>query len=205
MHPSLRNLAPDLEKQGYDLDGLASQIIEEYITNKESRSEWEDIHAKWVKLYHQQDKPINRDRWSGASDESIPLLTEATHAYHTRMYSAMFANRRLVTVRPTGRSAEEDMERAERLSLHMTWQMTVKDHDYKREKDRLLLGLPVHGQVFTKTYRDPWLGRNIVRNVRATDLMLPYGVGPRNLEDVESKTEVIWSTVNNTAIMASTA
>lgn len=202
-HPSLRNLVPDLEARGVDLDDLGDTIVDEYMKNRESRQEWEEKHARWVSLYYQTDKPVNQDRWAGASDESVPSLTEACHQYHTRLYSQMFANRRLVTARPTGRSSKEDLERAERISLHMTWQLTVQDRGYRRDKDRLLLSLPVHGCAFTKTYRDHALARNITRNVRAIDLMLPHGIGPRDIEDIEAKTELIWTTVNQTALLAS--
>src|SRR3990167_4001091 len=33
---------------------------------------------------------------------------------------------------------------------------------------------------------------NVVRNVRATDLVVPYGTGPRDIEDLSRKTEIIW-------------
>lgn len=199
-HPSLRNLVPEL-KSKVNLDDIGDMVIEEYQRNKESRSEWEENHRKWVSLYYQQDKPVNKDRWTGASDESIPSLTEACHQYHTRLYSQMFSGRRLVEATPTARSSNEDKQRAERISLHMTWQLTVKDRGYRRDKDRMLLSLPVHGCVFTKTYRDLALDMNVTRNVRATDLMLPYGVGPRNIEDIENKTELVWTTVNHTAML----
>jgi len=202
-HPSLRNLVPDLAGNDYDLDGLAKEIIDEYRKNRESRSDWEEMHARWVRLYYQLDKPSSEGRWSGASDESIPILTEACNQYHTRMYQAMFANRRLVTARPTGRASKEDLERAERISLHMTWQLTRQNKKYKRDKDRLLLSLPVHGSMFTKTYRDPSIG-NMVKNVRAIDLILPYGVGPKEISEIPAKTEVVWSTVNDTMLMEST-
>lgn len=200
-HPSLRNLVPELQSK-FELDDIGAAVVEEYQRNRESRSEWEEKHKKWTALYYQTDRPVNADRWSGASDESVPSLTEACHQYHTRLYSQMFSGRRLVQSRPTGRSSKADLERAERIDLHMTWQLTVKDRGYRRDKDRLLLGLPVHGTVFTKTYRDTALNKNVTRNVRAIDLMLPYGMGPRNIEDIENKTEIIPSTVNHTALLA---
>jgi chaperonin GroES len=201
VHPSLRNLAPDLIAQGYNLADLSDEIVDEFKKNRESRSVWDEMHAKWVKLYYQIDKPVSTGRWPGASDESVPILTEACNQYHTRMYTAMFSNRRLVVARPSGRSQKADLERAERVGLHMTWQLTHKNREYIPDKDSLLLSLPLHGTMFTKVYRDPWRNQNVVRNVRAVDLMTPYGIGPRTLEDIPSKTEVIWTTVNDTLLL----
>ena len=71
-------------------------------------------------------------------------------------------------------------------------QLMERDESYKADKDALLLSSPLHGSVFTKTYRDPLKNRNVVENVRAVDLVVPYGTGPRRLEDIERKTHIIW-------------
>lgn len=202
LHPTLRNIAPDLEGKGFDLAALGREIVDDYKRDRGSRTDWEGMHEGWVKLYYQKDKPIARTRWQGASDESLPILTEACNQYHTRMYAAMFGNREIVVARPSGRVSGIDTERAKRISLHMTWQLTVQDDQYKREKDRLLLGTTLHGTTFTKAFRDPWLDRNVVKNVRALDLVMPYGIGPRSIADIERKTEVVWTTVNNTRLLA---
>lgn len=176
--------------------------MEAYQRYKRSRAGWEKTHARWVNLYYQKDKPISPGRWTGASDESIPLLTESVNQFHTRLYSSMFANRRLVVARPVGRASQGDEQRAERIGLHMTWQLTVQDRSYRRNKDRLLLDVPKSGMAFTKAFRDPYRRMNIVQNVRAMDLLVPYGIGPRNLEDIERKIQVIWTSVNKTKQLA---
>lgn len=201
IHPTLKNIAPQLSERGVDLDEIAAQVLEDYRNDRESRSEWEDIHRHWVDLYFQKDKPGTASRWPGASEESFPLLTEACNQFHTRAYASMFANRRLVVGHPVGRASAKDIERGERIGLHMTWQITVQDPRYRMEKDRLLLALPLHGTMFTKAWHDPTRGINMVRNVRAVDLLVPYGVGPRDIEDVTRKTELIWTTVHQTRVL----
>src|SRR3990167_380075 len=202
LHPTLRNLAPDLEAQGLKLDELAQEVIEDYKNDRMARSEWTRMHAEWLEVYYQTDAPKSLRNFRGASFDSLPILAEATHQYHTRAYNAMFAPRRLVNAYPTGRVSQADVERSLRVSLHMTHQLTVKDPSYKRGKDKLLLALPIDGSVFTKTWRDPVYKMNRVSNVRAIDLMIPYGSGPRKLEDINRKTELITIPVNNTRILA---
>ena len=185
-----------------DMSDLAQDVIECYERDRRSRADWEEKHKKWVSLYYQTDVPIATGRWAGASNESVPILTEACNQFHTRMYSTLFANPRLVQPRPTGRKTQQDEERAERVGLHMTWQLTQKDRTYRRNKDKLLLQLPRSGCVFTKTFRDNARKMNMVQNVRAIDLVVPYGIGPRAIEDIENKTECIWTTLDRCKLLA---
>lgn len=120
------------------------------------------------------------------------MLAEACNQFHARAFRAMFPSRDIIKVIPVGNIDARSKERAERVAKHMSWQLMVRDRTYKRNKDRLLLSLPLHGSFFTKTYYDPALRSNVIRNIRATDLIVPYGVGPRDLDDLDRKTEVIW-------------
>jgi hypothetical protein len=187
-HPELRNLVDDLSEE--ELSEIASTVVEDFRADWQSGSEWRIMHADWVKQYYQQDKPKNPP-WEGASTESIPMMAEACNQFHARAFQAMFPNKNIIKGTPMGKADSQSKQRAERVSRHMSWQLMTKDRSYKRNKDRMLLGLPLHGSVFTKTYFDPVKKRNVTENVRAIDLVVPYGTGPRDLEDLERKTQVI--------------
>ena len=193
LHPELRNLAEDLNED--ELGEIAKQALEDYRNDEESRLEWLSMHADWLRLYFQKDRPINAP-WEGSSEESIPMLAEACNQFHARAFQAMFPNQSIIKAVPTGKPDEKSKQRAERVGTHMSWQLMVKDKTYKKNKDRLLLSTPLHGSTFTKTYYCPLRKRNITENVRATDLVVPYGTGPRDLEDIERKTHIIWMPVN---------
>ena len=143
----------------------------------------------------------------------MPLLAEACNQFHARAMRALFPTRNIVKaipgllltqeLDPTGMLNKALRRRAERVGRHLSWQLMVKDKGYKRDKDSLLLSVAVHGSFFTKTYYDPVKKRNVVENVRAEDLVVNYGVGPRAIDDVERKTHVIHITKNRTAILVS--
>ncbi len=198
VHPDSRNLAADLKEE--ELSEIASTCLEDFRRDEESRTEWMSMHADWLRLYFQKDHPLNPP-WEGASEESLPLLAEACNQFHARAYPAMFPNRKIVKGIPTGRPDPESKARADRISTHMSWQLMVRDTSYKKNKDRLLLSVPLHGSFFTKTYYNPLLKRNIVDNVRAVDLVVAYGTGPRDLEDIERKTHIIPMSVNMSRIL----
>jgi chaperonin GroES len=193
IHPELRNLAEDLDEE--DLATLAAQCMDDFTSDEESRQQWMSMHADWVRLYYQKDRPINPP-WEGSSTESIPILAEACNQFHARAFQAMFPNRKIIKAVPTGKPDSAAKARAERIGTHMSWQLMVNDKTYKRNKDRLLLSMPLHGSMFTKSYYCPIRKRNITENVRASDLVVPYGTGPRDLEDIERKTHVLWMPLN---------
>ncbi len=125
------------------------------------------------------------------------MLAEACNQFHARAFTAMFPNRNIIKAIPVGKPDPAAKERAERVGMHMSWQLMVQDRTYKRNKDRLLLSLPLHGSFFTKTYWCPVRKRNIVDNVRAADLVMPYGSGPRDMEEIERKSHIILMPMNH--------
>src|SRR5690606_2976444 len=96
----------------------------------------------------------------------------------------------------------ETQARADRIGRHMSYQLTVKDKYYKRDKNAMFLAAALHGCDFTKTYFDPIKNRNVVERVPATDLVLPYAPGYTNVEQLERKTHIIYKSVNDTMILA---
>ncbi len=200
IHPELENLAKELDEK--KRGEVAEQCLDDFKTDLESRTEWLSMHAEWLKLYYQKDKPINPP-WEGSSDESLPMLAEACQQFHSRAYQAMFpAQGSILKAMPAGKWDAESAERAKRIGTHMSWQLTTRQPAYRRGKDRMLLGLPLHGAYYTKTYRDPVKGMNVTDNVRPTDLVLPYGNGPMNIEDLDRKSHIVWQSVNTTKLLA---
>lgn len=191
-HPELVDLAPHIkQRMGEDkLNQIGMLVVDEYKTDEESRSEWLKMQAEWLRLYYQKDKPLNRP-WQGSSEESIPILTEGCQQFHARSYKQFFGAQMFVNAVPVGHVRKEDMDRADRVGRFMSWQLEVLDRNYKRNKDRLLRALPLHGSVFTKVYRDYLTKRNVVENVRAVDMVVSYHNAGINIEDVERKTQII--------------
>lgn len=195
--PELINLARDLDDE--TKDSIAALVLEEYQRDETSRLDWLSMHAKWLKLYYQRDTAINPP-WQGSSEEGIPLLTEACNQFQSRAYKSFFPNRFPVTAIPVGKFESATLERADRVGKYMSWQLMVKDRQYKRDKAALLLGAGIHGSCFTKTYYDPLLRKNCVRNVRAEDLVVNHGIGPRRMDEIERKTEIIYMSVNQSRV-----
>ena len=96
-HPEVVNLAFFIPKA--ELDTLALEVIEDYETDLQSRSEWDELHKIWTELYYQTDyastSEAGDDRMWGAT-ESLPILTEAANQFAARGRKTFFPNRDFV-------------------------------------------------------------------------------------------------------------
>jgi chaperonin GroES len=201
--PEEVNLAEALSetKEGQDeLAKIARQCVEEFENDLDSRAEWTEMHAQYLDIYYQRDVP-QTPPWDNSSEESIPLLAEAVGQFQSRSYKAFFPNRYFIDCIPVGKSSEGAMDRAERIARHMSFQLGVLDRTYKPNKNQMFMAAALHGSDFTKTYWSPMRRQVIIERVRAEDLVVPYGVGPRRLEDIERKTQIKWCSINETKIL----
>jgi chaperonin GroES len=192
------NLAEELPDD--QLKQIAELVIEEYEEDLESRSEWEDMHAKWMELFYQADISDNPP-WEGSSEEGLPILAEAINQFQSRTYKAFFPNRYFVEAIPVGDSNPEARERAERIAAHMNFQLGVLDRTYKPNKNQMFLAVALHGSDFTKTYFSNLKNRTVIERVRATDLIVPYHIGPVRIEELDRKTHRKYQSVNDTIIL----
>lgn len=192
------NIAEDLDEE--ELREIGQKVIKDYHDDLESRGEWEEKHARWLEIYYQQDVAKNPP-WEGSSEEGIPVLTEAVNQFQSRTYSAFFPNRNFIAAMPVGQSNPEARERAERIGAHMSFQLGVLDRTYKRNKNQMFMAVALHGSDFTKTYFDHLKRRVVIERIRAEDLIIPYHVGPRGIEELERKTHRKFMSVNTTKVL----
>lgn len=207
-HPSLEpqepqlpedvNLAEKLDES--ELNEIANIVITEFEEDLTSREEWAEKHAEWLNIYFQKDKS-KIPPWDGSSTESIPVLAEAVNQFQSRSYRAFFPNRYFIDAIPVGAPSTDARERADRVAKHMSFQLGVLDRTYKPNKNQMFMAVALHGSDFTKTYFSRTKRRTVIERVRAQDLVVPYGIGPRDIEDIERKTQIKWQSLNETKIL----
>lgn len=181
---------------------IAKEIKDGYKSDEETRAGWLDQHTFWMSLYMQSDyaESASPDRDWGAT-ESIPILTEACDQFQARTYKTFFPQEEFISAKVLQHSRDQIkaklmQERAERIGQHMSWQLSVQNRNYKKDKNALFLGAAVHGSFFTKTYFDAIKKkRPCIDNIRPTDLVVDYNCGPIRIEDVRRKSHVISSTL----------
>ena len=182
------NIANDLSDE--QLKNIGTTVYDGYETDLKSRSMWEKDLEKWTKLALQivDEKTFP---WKGASNVKYPLLSTAAMQFNARAYPSLVpADNKVVKCRVVG--ADPDgmkADRARRVGLHLSYQVTEEMEDWEEDMDRLLLVLPITGTAFKKTYWDNSLQRNCSKLVYPTDLVVNYWA--KTLEEAERKTEII--------------
>lgn len=195
------NLAQDIDDEGL-IREIGQEIHNGFSDDESSRSDWLDQHTFWLSLYMQSDYAENADpERSWGATESLPILTEACDQFQTRTYKTFFPQDTFISASPMRKKKEDRQmleDRAKRIGDHMSYQLGFKDRSFKEDKDALFLGVAVHGSFFTKTYFDDKLNRPRIDNVRPTDLVVNYHMGPVRIENLRRKTHIIYSTVGET-------
>lgn len=255
-HPELVNLAAQLNEtdSGRDhLKDIGILVYDDYEEDEHSRTQWVEKMTVWQKVYDQMDRPM-LPPWSGSSEESMPILTEACLQFHARAYKGFFGEPHFITAMPIGGPADnapamtpiamamagqaqqaqqapqqpgqpppaaqatqaapqtlappkdphgDQQQRAQRVGAYMSWDMSIRDRSFMRNKDRLLRALPLLGSYFTKTYRDPSAKTNVVENVHPMNLVVSYSNIGVDIEDVERKTQIVFLSMRKARWLAS--
>jgi len=83
---NLDNIAEELSET--ELDSIASDIIEGFNTDKDSRSDWEDKYEDYLKLALQVQE-YKSYPWPDASNIKFTLLSISAIQFNSRMYPAL--------------------------------------------------------------------------------------------------------------------
>lgn len=151
------NLAEDMDEA--QLSEISSQVLDDYDIDKDSMSEWLDRMERGIKLA----KLVKEEKtypFEGAANIKYPLVTSAALQFNARAYPAIVTPDRVVKARVWGADhGGQKAARAERISEHMSWQLSAQIPEWEEETDKLLVQLPIVGTVVRKWWYDPAEGR----------------------------------------------
>lgn len=185
------NLATELDEQ--TLIKVGDTVCEHFMTDLESRSEWESKYTKWLDMACQKIDHKTKP-WVGAANVKYPLMTNAALQFNARVVPALMPNAEPVGAKPVGPDSDgQKAEVAKALASHMNYQLTSEMDEWEEEFDKLLMSLSISGLEYKKTYYDPHLRRIVSRHITPLRLVVNYYA-----TDLEStrKTEIFRWTRN---------
>ncbi|MEY1555319.1 hypothetical protein AB3Y40_06755 [Yoonia sp. R2331] len=151
------NLAGELSEG--ELSEIARQVIEDHKLDKDSMSDWSEKMQKGIDLA----KLTKSDKsypFPNSANVKYPLITSAALQFNARAYPAIVPSESLVKVKTFGADPlGEKAARAERVSAHMSWQLSEQIEEWEEETDKLLVQLPIVGTMVRKVWYDPAKGR----------------------------------------------
>jgi chaperonin GroES len=148
-----------IAKDGYDIDHA-------------SLTEWRD-ELKKIRDMANSPKAKKTYPWPGASNVRYPLIISSAWQFNARAYPAIVNMGTPVLAKVIGSDENSQKQlRADRVSRHMSWQLTEEMTEWDEDMDRLLLTLPIDGCVFKKIYFDENLTRNVSEMVICDNLVV---------------------------------
>jgi len=111
--------------------------------------------------------------WPGASNVKYPLITSSAYQFNARSYATVINNNTIALARIIGEDPDgQKQKRADRVSSHMSYQMTEEMDGWETDMDCLLLALPIDGVAFKKIYYDSVEKVNVADFVGSIDLIV---------------------------------
>ena len=187
-----QNLAEEIDDD--DLEKLASDLIDDYSGDVNSRKDWLDTYVDGLDLLGLKLEDRS-EPWEGACNVYHPLLTETLVKFQAETMTETFPAAGPVKTQIIGKETEECKDAAARVQENMNYQLTEKMTEYRPEHERMLWGLGLAGNAFKKVYYDPSLERQVSMYVPAEDIVVPYGAS--DLETAERVTHVMRKTGND--------
>lgn len=182
------NVAFDLDE---DLRGrIATRVIDEYETDKASRSDWED-EARTAMDAVLQKTEAKSTPFPHAANIKFPLLTTAALQFGARSYPAIVQGDRVVRIKTVGPDPFGlKAERAERVSVHMSHQLLEEQDGWETDLDIMVHQLPIIGHGYRKVFREEELGQNLSEFVSAMNVVVNQNTKdlrrvPRITEEIE--------------------
>lgn len=176
------------------LDVMGNNLIDQINTDIMSRKEWLDNNDKWMELVSQvlEEKGYP---WPNASNIKFPLISTAAVQFHARAFPALLGNNRPIRCKIIGRDkAGTKAQRAERLSVYLSYQLLEGMDDWTGDMDRLLFILPIIGSLYKKTYYNEAKRQIVSELIHPRDLIINYDA--IDIKDAR-KTHRIWKLPNS--------
>ena len=166
------NLAEFLEDG--DLEKMATDLIDDFESDRTSRKEWSRSYIKGLDLLGMKIEERSQP-WQGASGVFHPLLTEAVVRFQAQAMGEIFPPSGPVRTKIVGKNTKEKTAQSQRVEDEMNYLLTEDMTEYRDEMEQMLFRLPLAGSAFKKVYYDPIMERPCSMFVPAEDFVVSYG------------------------------
>lgn len=180
-----RNIAADLTDT--ERSGIARKAVDDWNLDRESMADWLAKSEQAINLAalvkEKKDYPFEN-----AANVKYPLVTSAALQFNARAYPAIVPDDRVVKAKVWGRDPQgAKAARGERVSEFMSFQLSTKIEEWESETDKLLLMLPIVGDLYRKWWYDEVDQRPRCRLIEPGKLIVNAKV--KNLADAPRMTE----------------
>ena len=179
------NLAAEMADE--QLKQISQDAIADYEVDKDSMSDWFAQMESGLDLAKLVKEEKNYP-FKGAANVKYPLITSAALQFNARAYPAIVSPDRVVKSKVWGEDPDgSKAARGDRVSEHMSWQLSGNVEEWEEETDKLLVILPIVGSVTRKWWYDTSLKRPRCRLIEPGKFIVNNKV--KHLSDAPRVTE----------------
>ena len=177
-----------------DLDDIATQVYDNYQSDKESRGEWEDMFERGFDLLGLKLQDAT-EPFEGACTAVHPLLIESTVKFQSKASQELFPASGPVKTQIIGKQTPDREMQANRVKDFMNYQLTEQMTEYFDEFERMLFHLPLIGSAFKKIYYDANLKRPVSEFIPIDQFYVSFYAS--DLRRADRYTHVIYRSPND--------
>ena len=185
------NLAEHIDDS--ELNAIATDLIESFDNDKESRADWEKTYMEGLDMlglkFEDRTKP-----WDGACGVFHPMLADSVVRFQAQTIQEIFPASGPVKTTIVGKITADRTKQSARVVEYMNFVCTKIMVEYRNETEKLLFSLPLAGSAFRKLYQDNTLSRPVAMFVPAEDFVVSYGAS--DLSTCERATHIMKRTKN---------
>ncbi len=176
-----------------DLAAMASELIDDFTNDRNSRREWAMAYTKGLDLLGLKIEERSQP-WQGASGVFHPMLTESVVRFQAQAMGELFPASGPAKSKIMGKITTEKFKQAQRVEAELNYLLTEEMPDYRSELEQMLFRLPLAGSAFKKVYFDPIREVPVSMFVPAEDFVVSYGAS--SLKTCPRYTHVMKKTKN---------
>ena len=181
------DLSEDLDEE--DLQGISTDVIENYNADKDSRGEWESMFERGFDLLGLKLEE-GSEPFQGACTAVHPLLIESAVKFQSKATQELFPSGGPVKANILGAATPEKEMQANRVQNFMNYQLTEQMPEYFDEFERMLFHLPLIGSAFKKIYYSSTFKRPVSEFIPIDQFYVSYYA--TDLRNADRYTHVIY-------------
>ncbi len=185
-----KNLADDLPES--EMNKTATGLVELITKDKEARKRRDEQYAEGLKRTGLGNEAPGGADFEGASRAVHPMMVEACVDFSARAMKELFPPDGPVKDKVEGDVTSQKLERADRKTRTMNWQLTVQSTEFRAELEQLLTQVPMGGAQYLKVTWDEGRNRPNFLFVPIDDIYLPFAA--TNYYSSQRKTHVQYLT-----------
>lgn len=184
------NIVDDLDPR--ELDIVANDLLDKIGRDKEARKKRDEQYEEGIRRTGLGDDAPGGAQFTGANKVVHPMMTEACVDFSARAMKELFPPNGPVRSKIPGKNDKGKLEKAERKTKYMNWQLTEQIPEFRSDLEQLTTQLPLGGVQYLKMYFDHGKRRITSEFVPVDDVYLPFAAS--NYYSAERKTHVQYVT-----------